>query len=570
MPGRSRIMKLFISLLMLLLAACASDRPPSGGLAESAPLQIIFSDPAPESVNVGAKSIHLTFSHEISARQLVNSVLFHPAVGNYDIAVNGREAEIILHTPLERNRTYTLTLDKNLRDYLGRTFSAPYTLSFSSGPVMESGKINGAVLNENWSPATNVVVVAYTDQREPGTGETSLLNREPDYLVQTDASGSFTFKHIKTGSYRIIAVNDRNHDLRYNYRSEETAQSSSEVVSSGQKASGDLVLRVTGMQRDSGTLVSCIPVTRGQIEISFSRPLLTSSFDPANVEIRHAQTGTRVTVTAWYSKNRSMFDRDFIFMSSELIPAEPYTINEKGKEKRAGITFFASGITPSKEQLTLTLLPENLSNPAYLDRAWPSLGKAVILNFSHPVEKSALNRAVTLAEAGAGGKIPLHFSLTTIDSRTFALKPESGFKPGLSFTVTVNTEAIGGTPAKPVTSTFRAAAKEDTGTLTGSCSASGEYVIVEARAAGSASAYRTTAQRAKNGTLHYNIPELPPGSYIVSAFAPSGKMPPEPWQAWNPGSIVPYQPAEPFGIFPGAVMVRAQWTTSAIDIAIKQ
>lgn len=570
MQSQSRIMKLFITLLMLLSAGCASDRPPSGGPVESTPLQIIFSDPAPGSVNVSQKKIRLTFSNEISARQLTGSLLFYPSAGNYDISVNGREAEIWLHKPLESNRTYTLALDKNLQDYRGRSFTAPYTLAFSTGPVIESGAISGTVLNENWSPVTNALVLAFFDQGNFISGGKELLSREPDYLVQADRSGSFAFSHIKKGSYRIFAVIDRNNDRRYNYRTEETAQSSAELVSSDPKTSGDLTLRVTGLQSDTGTLVSCRSTTREQLEVTLSRPVLTPSFDPDNFEILHALSGTPLPVTAWYSKNRSMSEREFILITASLKPSEPYLLREKKSGESGNITFYGSDIMPSKQQLTVTVLPENRSNTAYLDRAWPYLGKAVILNFSRPAERMSVSRAVTLAENGANGEIPLQFSLIPIDSRTFALKPESGFKPGISYSVRINTESIDGTASKPVVSTFRTATKENTGTLTGTCSANGKYIIVEARAAGSASAYRTTAQRTKNGTFHYTFPELPPGSYTVSAFVPSGNKEPEPWRLWNPGSIIPYRAAEPFGIHSGAVMVRPQWTTSRIDITIKQ
>jgi len=563
-------MKLFISLLMLLLAACASDRPPSGGLAESAPLQVIFSNPAPESVNVATKSIHLTFSHEISARQLVGSLIFSPSVENYDLSVRGREAEITFNSPLESNATYRLTIDKNLRNNQGRSFTSPYALAFSTGPALDVGTITGTVLVENWEPAQNALVLAFADRPEFRNGKATLLTEEPDYIVQTNPAGKFTFNHIKAGSYRIFACNDKNSDLHYNYRTEETAQSSSEVVWSEKINGADLTLRLTGLQSNSGTLVSCRPINREQLEIIFARAMMTTAFNPENFEINHALSGTPVKITGWYSKNRTMSDREFILVTAPLKVHEAYLLREKANEKRTGISFYSSSLAPPKAQLSVTLQPDNRSNPAYLDRGWPAKGKAVILSFSHPVEKSAVSRAVTLAETSANGERPLHFSLTTIDSRTFALKPEIGFKPGISCTVTVNAGAIDGTPSKPVVSTFMPASKDDTGTLSGHCSAPGEYLIAEAKESGSAAVYRTVSQRDRNRMFRFTFTDLPPGGYTVSAFAVSGKTPPEPYRPWNPGSISPLQTAEPFGVHPGAVMVRAQWSTTDINITIKE
>jgi hypothetical protein len=569
MQSIPRIMTVLFTLLILLCTGCASDRPPSGGPADTTPLQVIFSDPAPAAINVTSGKIRLTFSQEISARQLTNSLLFYPAVGNYDITVNGKDAEIRFYKPLENNRTYTLSLDRNLRDYRGRTFSAPYTLAFSTGPVIDTGTIGGTVLNENWSPATNALVLAFAEQPNRNGGTTNLLTGEPDYLVQANSAGIFTFSNIRSGAYRIFAVNDRNSNRRYNYRTEETGQSSSELVYSNRRESTGLVLRLSGMQSDIGTLVSCRSITRDKLEISLSKPVMTSSFDAGNIEIRHAGSKTLVPVVAAYSKNRSMLDREFIIVTAGLEPAVPCLISLRTDEqngKTGGIAFYNSSRSYAKQPLSVTILPENRSDPAYLDRAWPSLGKVVILELSAPQEESAVSRAITLEETGNGTQENLRFSLIKIDSRTFALKPDGGYRAGHSYRVSINSGS--GLTAKPVISRFKAAAKEDSGTLTGTCFAAGEYVVVEARAAGSAASYSTTAVRERNGAFRYTFPELPPGSYTVSAFVPEGKKQPEPYRQWNPGSLAPYKPAEPFGLHPGPVMVRAQWTTANIDIHI--
>jgi uncharacterized protein (DUF2141 family) len=571
MQSTSRIMTVLFTLLTLLHAGCASDRPPSGGPADNTPLRVIFSDPAPASTNAASGKIRLTFSHEISARQLTNSLLFYPAAGNYDVSVNGKDAEIRFYQPLDNNRTYTLSLDRNLRDYRRRTFSAPYTLAFSPGPAIDAGTIGGTVLNEDWSPATNALVLAFADQADKNSAATNLLTGEPDYLVQANRAGTFTFNNIKPGSYRIFAVNDRNSDRRYNYRSEETGQSSVALVSSSRKESTGILLRLTGLQSEAGTLLSCRPITQKQLEISLFQPVLTSSFDAGNVEIRPDGSSALVPVVAAYSKNRSMLDREFIVVTAGLKPAQPYFISLRSDEKcgKTGeIAFYSSSLSSLGQPLSVTILPENRSDPAYLDRAWPLFGKAVILGFSTPQDAAEIDRAVTLAESGNGTKGTIRFSLIKIDSRTFALKPEGGFKPGQYYTVSVNTGTIAGKTAKTVVSRFRTAAKEDTGILSGTCFAQGDYVVVEAKAAGSASSYSTTAQREKNGVFRYTFPELPPGSYSVSAFVPSVKKQPEPYRQWNPGSLAPYQPAEPFGLHAGPVMIRAQWSTANIDIHI--
>ena len=205
--------------------------------------------------------------------------------------------------------------------------------------------------------------------------------------------------------------------------------------------------------------------------------------------------------------------------------------------------------------------------------AWPSLGKAVVIRLSDPPIVSELIHAITLSEKASGAESNLRFSLIKIDPRTFALKPADGFQPGRSYSVSVNPAGFTSTinksdKAKPVVSQFRTAENKECGSISGTGHASGKYAVIEAKLSGSASTFSMTALCDKNGTFRYLFPELPPGSYTVSAFIPSGSRPPGAYQQWDPGSVEPYRPAEAFGFFAEPVKVRAGWTTQHIDIQI--
>ena len=565
-------MKMFFILLLWLSGGCASDRPPAGGAPDTSPLQVLSSNPAPSSINVSTDRIHLTFNHYISARQLLNSLLFSPSIGKYDIAVNGKEVDVRVFNPLEKNRTYHITLDKNLRDTQGHTFPGPYTFAFSTGPSIDTGVISGKVVNADFSPATNALLLAFSEQSNT-PAEASLLTREPDYLIQADASGVFSFNNIGKGFYKIFAVNNRNNDLRYTYKTEEVGLSSASLVPAG---SSNLMFRLDGLQSKSDGIVSCSPLEEQRLEITFGRPINITSFNPEKLEIRHAESHTLIPAVTWFSKNRSLYERTFLIVTAKLQPSEPYLISYRGDDGTGTIRtipFYGSSQPKVNHPLSITIAPDNGSNPAYLDLAWPALGKAVVIRLSDPRTETELSHATTLSERASGAESNLRFSLIKIDPRTFALKPANGFQPGRSYSVSVNPADLTSTTdksdkLKPVVSQFRTAENKECGSISGTGHASGKYAVIEAKLSGSASTFSMTALCDKNGTFRYLFPELPPGSYTVSAFIPSGSRPPGAYQQWNPGSIEPYRPAEAFGFFAEPVKVRAGWTTQHIDIQI--
>ncbi|NTV60126.1 MAG: hypothetical protein HGA77_02335 [Chlorobiaceae bacterium] len=565
MQDTMRIQKFLAVILVMLAGGCASDRPPSGGPADTTPLRVVLSSPAPSEINVSDRTIHLKFNHFFTGRQLLRALAFSPSVGQFDVRVDGRNAEIRFLEPLKSNSTYTLFIDKNLKDFRGRSFSEPFSLAFSTGPSLDAGSIEGSVCNTEYSPAVNALVLAYDASRE-NKGTLALLESVPDYLTQASAAGAFSFRNLAPGRYRIFAVNDRNGDRRYSGPGEEigiTAASSLPEGTSG------VSLMLAGSSSIQGIAASCRSLDSRHIEIRTMVPVSPAVFRDTLPDIREADSGSPLRVTAWYGRNMSMFDDVFILETGRMKAGRLYRAGAPGSK---GIEFFGSGAKPSETPLKATVFPENGSDPAFLDMAWPSLGNAVVIRFSIPVDELLVNRAARLEETVSGAALP--FSVIPLDPFTCALKPISGFKPGSTYKLALRMETLAPPASKegarlPVESLFTASLPDDAGTITGSCTAPGPFVIVEARMSGSHSAiYRTRAIRERNGVFRYTFSGLPPGQYRVMAFSPSTQKEPDLWRPHFPGSIEPFMTAEPFALHGSPVNVRARWTTGHIDISI--
>lgn len=565
MQGTKRIANLLAIILIMLSCGCASDRAPSGGPADTTPLRVVLSSPEPSEINVSPARIRLTFNHFFTGRQLAKAIAFSPSVGKYDLLVDGRKAEIRLFEPLNPNTTYVLFIDKNLKDFRGRSFSEPFSIAFSTGPSINRGTIQGKVYNSDYTTAGNTLLMAYSSGREPSDSKT-LLKSSPDFLTQTDDTGTFSFRNIPPGRYRIFAVNDRQRDMRYSGPDEEIALTSSEFTSDG---TSGLSLMLGKGPSATGFVVSCRALDRRHIEIRTSGPVSPATFGSRLPEVREQVSGTRVPITSWYGKNRSMLDDEFILATAPMLAGRIYRI---GPEGPGGTEFFGSGAKLPEKPLGAAVFPENGTDPAYLSKGVQPLGNAVVIRFTEPVDKPAVTRAAVLQEIQ--GKSVLPYTLTAIDPYTWALKPLQEMKPGNSYKVRVDLSAI----ASPLTgkgklptveSRFSVSQPEDTGTISGTCISGGTSVIVEARETGSRSAiYRTKAFRDRNGSFSYTFTNLPPGRYTVMAFSPSVDKEPDAWIPRNPGSLHPFTPSEPFTVCPTPVGVRARWTAEHIDLTI--
>jgi hypothetical protein len=202
---------------------CASDRPPSGGPADNTPLRILSSETRHSKAGLPACTVHVTFSHPVSGRELLKSLVFAPAIGNYDVSVTGRTAEIRIYEPLKPAVTYRVILNKYMRDGRGRNLDNTGSIAFSTGTVLDQGVIAGTVYHHNLTPAPEALLLAYATNR--GT--------EPDYLVQAGADGSFRLENLAEGRYLVYAVNDLNQNLRFDRASESVALADRQEVAVG-------------------------------------------------------------------------------------------------------------------------------------------------------------------------------------------------------------------------------------------------------------------------------------------------------------------------------------------------
>lgn len=222
-------------LILLLLVGCASEQAPSSSGQNEAALRVVSASPEDGSTRLSPDvMITLVFSNPVLPRNLLDAVTIKPQQRHApDVrAGSGNTMLIKPAEPLTTNSTCIMTIDKSVTDIHGRSMAAPYQLAFSTGSTMDSGVIEGKVVDASFSPIANVRLLAF---KKPAAGEAIQggFIDQPDHVAETDKTGAFRFARLAKGGYRIVAFQDRNNDRQFNPGTEPYALSCRDYAEPG-------------------------------------------------------------------------------------------------------------------------------------------------------------------------------------------------------------------------------------------------------------------------------------------------------------------------------------------------
>ena len=171
--------------------------------------------PAPGSVNVNThQRCTVLFSEWISKATAEKSVSILPSLdGGAKIRVSGRRLEITPNKAFADSTTYHIVITAMQQDLHGNPMSSSYTLIFSTGPSLDSGKVIGCVLDPSkrlFQPTVALFRAAGGEKDE----KDSVFFSDPDYLTQADSSAYFSIENVRRGTYYVIAFIDLNGNHR--------------------------------------------------------------------------------------------------------------------------------------------------------------------------------------------------------------------------------------------------------------------------------------------------------------------------------------------------------------------
>ncbi len=212
--------QLIYLIFFLLLTACASQSPLTGGDKDNIPPKLVFANPPDKSTQIKPHQIEFQFDEFIQLRSLQQKLVVSPPL-KHSIQTKQKPKGFVLliNDTLLNETTYQFYFADAIVDLNEGNPLTGFTYVFSTGNQLDSLSISGTIKDAyTHKPEADFTICLYTD-----TTDSVVLKKNPLYITRTDNDGRFRLNYLKPGLYKLVAFNDKNNNYRWDATTEKIA-----------------------------------------------------------------------------------------------------------------------------------------------------------------------------------------------------------------------------------------------------------------------------------------------------------------------------------------------------------
>lgn len=216
---------LFIVLILSVLTRCANPVSPQGGPKDDTPPAIVASEPPNFSTRFKEQSFRLEFDEYINLKNPVTEVFISPPLKSpLDTRLRGKSLIVKMEDSLAPNTTYSITFGNAIVDMTEGNVLKGFNYVFSTGDFIDSLSLQGTLKTAfDHKPQKDIFVELYVNNNDTLPLDSLPLKVAPYYIAKTDQNGSFMFRNLQSGRFRLFALADQNGDLIFNQLTEKIA-----------------------------------------------------------------------------------------------------------------------------------------------------------------------------------------------------------------------------------------------------------------------------------------------------------------------------------------------------------
>lgn len=554
--------------VILFVAGCAKPGFPPGGPVDKESPQILATFPASGKVNTPLDTeIEIIFNEAINPKTVVPSLYFSP---RFDVEpkIKIKSDRIIIQPkgPLAPNRTYLFTLGTDLKDAHNVNLDQAFSLAFSTGSSIDSGRISGTVYKEGKATA-NVSMALFEVIPDSSASPDSL---KPDYVTQTGKNGEYAFEFIAPDDYYLVAFEDKNKNRKIDITHEAVGLP---FLQTNLSMTFDKVENVNIrlhkiIDKTRLSLISSSVNPDRMLRIKFNRPLAeieaVKLFESANIK---SDSATEQLMFSTYFPLIAYPASEFLILLDNRISETEYLIRF---DQSAIISNIDDSLKIISSHFSYAKTKDN--KPPRLLYQTPTLSKEAIFQpgeewqfqFSEAINSELFQQGVRVIGA-AGDTLPVEVSI--VNPTVMSLKP-SQLQPGSIYDLIidpVNLTDRSGNQSSDSSIIYRFATI-GTDTLG---SISGAVLVTDSTYSATTIIEFKPVKKGEGRPASISLPpgqvifltSLFPGYYTISAWVDQNEN-----QVYDYGTIIPYHRAEPFTMPVDTFRVRTRFESAGVEI----
>lgn len=265
---------LFFALGLFALFHCANPVPPDGGRSirkDTEPPEVLSTEPGFASTNVTTRRIQINFNEYVVLQDVFNQVLVSPPLKDPpDLRLRKKSLIVKLPDDLRSNTTYSINFGEAVKDYREGNVLQNLNYVFSTGPFLDSGRVDGKVslTRDGEAPERAIVGLYKTDTMGV------VADNKPYYFAFTREDGSFVIPYIADGEYYIYAFSDDNFNYRYDLPGSEYIGFVEDPVTVPDSSAVGLDIELF-QETSKPTLLQVKEGKQGEFVFSFNQPVST-------------------------------------------------------------------------------------------------------------------------------------------------------------------------------------------------------------------------------------------------------------------------------------------------------
>ncbi|AWK03290.1 hypothetical protein HYN56_03260 [Flavobacterium crocinum] len=210
----------YISFIILIsMIGCAKRGSITGGLKDTLAPVLVSSYPKNYSTNFKGNTITLNFDEYIKLKNTNKQLIISPPFKNEPIITPTSVSKFIkieIRDTLLPNTTYSLNFGQAIQDNNEGNALNQFKYVFSTGPYIDSLKLNGKIKDSYEKYVDNFVSVMLYEVNDKF--KDSVIYKEfPRYITNTlDSMRTFQFENLKEGKYLLVALKDKGGNNKFN------------------------------------------------------------------------------------------------------------------------------------------------------------------------------------------------------------------------------------------------------------------------------------------------------------------------------------------------------------------